>query len=157
MIGDAGLAGGKRVLRQAPVIDAGKESDMQMMTQQFSDFRSNFAMRAGSMLAAHIGLADEIAELGQAVLRSGHRHWPARVAAVRIAAQQSGFATVALIARTLESELADGGRMRAIACYMEALEDALDIDAAAGAAGGALRVRDYQEALLASLALRMHG
>lgn len=135
---------------------------MQQIVHNISGFNANFIANADGVLPAHTALANQMASLGQTVLQakayqSNDRQSFAHIEKIRQLAIASGFSTVAAVVRTLESELAGGGRMRAITCYMEALQDALDIDSMAVSGGAAVNVRPYQEALLASLALRMHG
>lgn len=130
---------------------------MYVSNKQFNALGGSFAARADGALVAHIALTDEIVALGQAVLYSDSRRWVDAIEKMHGRARQCGFSTVALVAKALESELATGGRMRAIACYMDALHDALDMDATSMAGGGHINLGAGQEALLASLALRMHG
>lgn len=130
---------------------------MQMLSYNNNKIDKEYVPHVEDVLAGHIALAGAIAALGHVVLRGGDRLWLSAIEAVHDQALASGFATVALLTRSLESELADGGRMRAIACYMEAMQDALDLDAGHMAGGPTFDVRRGQEALLASLALRMHG
>ena len=130
---------------------------MQILSYNNNVLMQYFNAQARTVLDGHIALGEAIAALGAAVLDKEWRTWLTAIDAVHDQARASGFATVALLARALESELADGGRMRAVACYMEAMEDALDLDAGHLAALPAPDLRRGQEALLASLALRMHG
>ena len=130
---------------------------MQKLSYNNNRLYSYGAAHIGAALAGHIALGNAIAALGLMVVQGHSRQWLTAIEAVHDSARASGFATVALLARALESELADGGRMRAIACYMEAMEDALDLDAAHQAGARNFDLARGQEALLASLALRMHG
>lgn len=130
---------------------------MQRLSHNNNILYSHDTAHIGAALAGHIALGEVITALGLAVVQGHSRQWLTAIEAVHDSARASGFATVALLARMLESELADGGRMRAIACYMDAMEDALDLDAAHQAGARNFDLARGQEALLASLALRMHG
>jgi signal transduction histidine kinase len=73
-----------------------------------------------------------------------------RIDEIRRLAHDNGFATVECLAATLASAVARGGRQATILCYLDAMSDAngLPPQVQQGAA---------QEALLASVALRLHN
>ncbi len=66
--------------------------------------------------------------------------------AIRSTAHRHGFEAVDCLARALESHLAQGGGASALYCYLDALQDAVQLDPG---------FRVEQESLLASVALRM--
>ena len=83
--------------------------------------------------------------------------WLRTIEDIRCVAHHYGCSTIAMVASALESEIAQDGSVRAMTCYVEAMADAFDIDFADSALQPLTLLRQNQEALLASLALRMHG
>ena len=83
--------------------------------------------------------------------------WLRTIEDIRCVAHHYGCSTIAMVASALESEIAQDGSVRIMTCYMEAMADAFDIDFADSALQPLTPLRQNQEALLASLALRMHG
>lgn len=69
---------------------------------------------------------------------------------IRRIADDYGFNAVACLASTLESAIARGGRQATILCYLDAMSDATGLSPG-------MVPPPQQEALLASVALRLHG
>ena len=85
-----------------------------------------------------------------ALASAGHRgtmgHLVAEVDALRSAADAGGFAAVACLAGRLESALAADAGQRLLLCYLDALDDAVELDPS---------LTHAPQALLASVALRV--
>lgn len=95
--------------------------------------------------------------------------WIDNIEIIRNTAHHMGYSTVEMVASSLESVIARDSCKRVIACYMDAIRVALEMDLTFAAlslpispsmslsASPVIILRQNQEALLASLALRMHG
>ena len=80
-----------------------------------------------------------------------------KVAEIRVQARHLNYVTVESIARAFESELLVNRCKRAAGHYAAALSDAYSIDAGIISLSHHNNPSQNQEALLASIALRMHG
>ena len=80
-----------------------------------------------------------------------------KVAEIRVQARHLNYATVESIAKASESELLVNRCKRAAGHYAAALSDAYSIDAGIISLSHPNNPSQNQEALLASIALRMHG
>ncbi len=85
------------------------------------------------------------------------QQWLHSIEEIRRTAHHYGCSTVEMMASALESEIAHDGCVRTMTCYLEAMADAYDMDFSADGIPAPALLRQNQEALLASLALRMHG
>ena len=85
------------------------------------------------------------------------QQWLQNIEEIRRTAHHFGCSTVEMMASALESEIAHDGCVRTMTCYLEAMADAFDMDFSADGIPAPALLRQNQEALLASLALRMHG
>ena len=126
-------------------------SQMGMMAAIAGKNRTSEVFPGGHLTKSQIKLVQsELADRISALeIRLPLRSLPAllkEIDAIRSTAHRHGFDAVECLARALESHLARGGGASALYCYLDALQDAVQLDPG---------FRIEQESLLASVALRM--
>ena len=122
----------------------------------------SFAFEQVNASDAHVSTAfatlNQIMDsLAESIAGKQPQQWLQNIEEIRRTAHHYGCSTVEMMACALESEIAHDGCVRTVACYMEAMADAFDMDFGADTLPSPAILRQNQEALLASLALRMHG